>query len=59
MSTWNYTTSAEALQEIPDPRKRQGQRFEWSFLLFVTAAAMLCGHSQLFGRCGILLPRPP
>jgi predicted transposase YbfD/YdcC len=47
MSTVNYTTLAEALQEIPDPRSAQGQRFEWLFLLMVIGAAIMSGKDTL------------
>lgn len=49
MSTFNYTTLAEALAEIPDPRSARGQRFEWLFLLIVIAGAMMSGESTFVG----------
>ena len=47
MSTENYTTMAEALAEIPDPRSAQGRSFEWLFLLLVIAAAIMNGKDTL------------
>ena len=40
----NYTTLAEQLQQISDPRKRQGQHYEWQYLLLVIASALMAGQ---------------
>lgn len=39
-----YSTLMEALQDVPDPRKARGQRFEWSFLLALIASALVSGQ---------------
>lgn len=45
----NYTTFAEQLQEIADPRKRRGQSYEWQYLLIIIASAMLAGQRSVRG----------
>ncbi len=40
----NYTTLAEQLQGISDPRKRRGQCHEWLYLLLVIASALMAGQ---------------
>lgn len=47
MSTLDYITLTEALQEIPDPRSKRGRSYEWLFLLVVIAAAMMSGKDTL------------
>jgi hypothetical protein len=47
MSTTNYTTLAEALAHIPDPRSAQGQCYEWQFLLILIGAALMSGKKSL------------
>ena len=49
MSEINYTTLAEALGEVPDPRNKRGRSFSWQFILLVIAAAMLTGEKGLKG----------
>lgn len=49
MSDINYTTIAEALSDVPDPRNARGQSHEWRYLLLVIAAAMLSGEKTLKG----------
>lgn len=49
MSNINYTTLAEHLAEIPDPRSLRGRRYEWQYLLLLITAAMLTGESTLTG----------
>lgn len=49
MSKINYTTLAEHLAQIPDPRSLRGRRYEWQYLLVLIAAAMLTGESTLTG----------
>src|SRR5687768_11788849 len=48
MATGQYTTLAEALGAVPDPRQRRGQRYTWSLLLTIIAAAVVSG--QRHGR---------
>lgn len=40
----NYTTLAEQLQGISDPRNRRGQYHEWQYLLLVIASALMAGQ---------------
>ncbi len=40
----NYTTLAEHLQGISDPRNRRGQWHEWQYLLLVIASALMAGQ---------------
>jgi predicted transposase YbfD/YdcC len=40
----NYTTLAEQLQGISDPRNRRGQQHEWQYLLLVIASALMAGQ---------------
>ena len=40
----NYTTLAEQLQGISDPRNRRGQWHEWQYLLLVIASALMAGQ---------------
>lgn len=40
----NYTTLAEQLRGIGDPRKRQGQQHEWHYLLLVIASGLMAGQ---------------
>ena len=47
MSTTNYTTLAEALAHIPDPRSAQGQCYEWQFLLILISAALMSGKKSM------------
>lgn len=45
----NYTTIAAQLQDIPDPRSRRGQSYEWPYLLLIIASAMLAGQQSVRG----------
>jgi len=45
----NYTTIAEQLQDIPDPRSRRGQSYEWQYLLLVVASGVLAGQQSVRG----------
>ena len=47
MSDINYTTMAEALSDVLDPRNARGQSHEWRCLLLVIAAAMLSGEKTV------------
>lgn len=40
----NYTTLAEHLQGISDPRNRRGRWHEWQYLLLVIASAVMAGQ---------------
>jgi predicted transposase YbfD/YdcC len=40
----NYTTFAEQLQGISDPRNRRGQQHEWQYLLLIIASALMAGQ---------------
>lgn len=40
----HYTTLAEQLQGISDPRNRRGQYHEWMYLLLVIASALMAGQ---------------
>lgn len=40
----NYTTLAECLQGISDPRNRRGRWHEWQYLLLLIASALLAGQ---------------
>lgn len=40
------TTLAAALEQVPDPRKRRGQRYAWSLLLLVIGAAVVSGQQS-------------
>lgn len=40
----NYTTLAEHLQGISDPRNRRGRWHEWQYLLLVIASALMAGQ---------------
>lgn len=48
MDEAKYMTLAEALADIPDPRKRRGQRYPWKLLLILISAAL--GSGQQNGR---------
>ena len=41
-----YTTLAAALQAVPDPRQRRGQRYPWSLLLTLIMAALISGEQH-------------
>jgi predicted transposase YbfD/YdcC len=45
----NYSTFAEQLQGISDPRKRRGQSYEWQYLLLIVASAVLAGQRSVRG----------
>lgn len=52
MDTFEYTTLAAALKAVPDPRIRRGQRYPWSLLLILIAAALASGehHGRGIGQ---------
>ncbi len=52
MDQRKYTTLVEALAEVPDPRKRRGQRYPWIFLLTLMVAALASGqrHGRAIGQ---------
>jgi predicted transposase YbfD/YdcC len=43
----NYTTMAEQLQDISDPRSRRGQSYEWQYLLLIVASAVMAGQRSV------------
>jgi predicted transposase YbfD/YdcC len=45
----NYTTIAEQLQDIGDPRQRRGQSYEWQYLLLIVASAVMAGQRSVRG----------
>lgn len=49
MSKQEYSTLAESLRDIPDPRGRQGRQYEWMYLLVIMVAAMLAGERSVRG----------
>lgn len=49
MSDMDYTTLAEYLACVADPRDGRGRRYEWHYLLLLIAAAMMTGESTLVG----------
>lgn len=52
MSTEDYSTwsgLAQYLAQVYDVRSRRGQRYEWSYLLVLLAAALLAGEKTLVG----------
>lgn len=48
MDDGKYTTLLEALADVPDPRKRRGQRYPWRLLLVLISAALV--SNQRNGR---------
>lgn len=52
MDQRKYTTLVEALADVPDPRKRRGQRYPWIFLLTLVSAALASGqrHGRAIGQ---------
>lgn len=52
MDTREYKTVLAALAEVPDPRKRRGQRYPWRLLLGLIATALLSGqpHGRAIGQ---------
>lgn len=55
----NYTTMAEQLQEIGDPRSRRGQRYEWRYLLIIVAGAVLAGQQSVRGMAQWAVEQAP
>jgi hypothetical protein len=47
MSTTHYSTLAEAMAHIPDPRSARGQCYEWQFLLLLISAALMSGKKSI------------
>lgn len=44
-----YSTLYAALQAVPDPRHRRGQRYPWPLLLTLIAAALASGQPSVWG----------
>lgn len=67
MNRPNYTMLMAHMADMPDPRSRRGRRYEWTFLLTLACAALLCGHRSVRGmaqwawhnRCEILAALQP
>lgn len=49
MNRPNYTMLMYHLADMPDPRSKRGRRYEWTFLLTLACAALLCGHRSVRG----------
>ena len=47
MDRSDYTTLAELLRGIPDPRKKRGIRHSWSLVLTLIGAGMLCQQQHV------------
>src|SRR6266498_3747789 len=47
MDRSKYTTLADALGSIPDPRHARGKRYSWLFLLTLIAAALASGQKTI------------
>jgi predicted transposase YbfD/YdcC len=47
MNRPHYTTLMTYLADVPDPRDERGRRYEWTYLLTIICAAMLCGHCSV------------
>ena len=41
-----YSTLIEALEAVPDPRRRRGQRSPWAVLLTLSSGALISGHQH-------------
>ena len=52
MAEQQYTTVAEALADVPDPRARRGRRYPWPLLLLLITAALASGerHGRGIGQ---------
>ncbi len=44
MDQLQYSNVLAGVQMVPDPRKAQGKRLEWSFLWGVITSALLCNQ---------------
>jgi predicted transposase YbfD/YdcC len=44
MDDRKYSTLMDAVADVPDPRKRRGQRHPWALILTLISAALLCGQ---------------
>lgn len=49
MDQGKYSTLYAALQAVPDPRHARGQRYAWSLLLTLIAAALASGQQHIWG----------
>ncbi len=47
MDKGEYTTLAELLSEIPDPRRKKGIRHQWGLILTLIGAGMLCQQQHM------------
>ena len=55
----DYTTLAEQLQDISDPRSRRGQSYEWQYLLLLVASAVMAGQPSVRGMAQWLVEQGP
>jgi len=46
MDTPQYSTLLEALQDVPDPRKARGKRYQWHLLLTISVAALASNYQS-------------
>ena len=47
MDRCEYSTLAEALRDVPDPRKARGKRHAWPLILTLLGAALLSGQRNV------------
>ena len=45
----HYTTLADCLAEVKDPRDKRGQQFEWLFLLMILCLGLSHGQTGVRG----------
>ncbi len=44
MDERKYSSLMDAVVDVPDPRKRRGQRHPWGVILTLLSAALVCGQ---------------
>jgi predicted transposase YbfD/YdcC len=44
MDEHKYSSMMDAVADVPDPRKRRGQRHPWAVILTLISAALVCGQ---------------
>src|SRR5919202_233373 len=44
MDERKYSSMTDAVADVPDPRKRRGQRHPWGLILTLISAALVCGQ---------------
>ena len=45
------STLLDYLQDVPDPRHKKGQSYEWRYLLALITAAIASGHKNMAAIC--------